>query len=744
LLSQGQFFEESKMGHSFAPMMSSVPRITVSFLLTIGFCLSEASWLWSQESEPGSANAVGPAIDYSEIATPPIKKIVFYNSGVAQVIHSAEVDGNVQAELRFSNNDVDDVLKSLTLEDAKGASHSVSYQTAPDAERLAADEFETPLTLAQLLQKYRGDPIQFSIDGEVIRGKILGVERRTEKNESVETLIYLGDRGIRAIPIKNIDDLKFDDHKTSELMERAMIGLTKKRDAVKRGVVIRFKGERKRTIRFSYVIDAPIWRISYRMSMKEDQATLQSWVHLDNVFGNDWQNVEIELRSGRPAAFHADLFAPIGAERVQVGHSVFDIPSNVMISSQWFAFGLRFAGDDSVVDSERMKKSVGGVFGNHGGRGLGGSFGGDKPKSGTGGLEGSDEPSPRNKASVGMGAEGGDEAEEVDISKVALAGFSQDESQGLFTIKLKDLVSLKSGHSASVPVFEREVAARRMVVAKVAVPEKGAFKTHCQAIIELTNNNDLPLLKGPVSIYHQGAFIGDGTIPRTAISKQALVDYGADFQITISISSESPQVKKTGIRFLDNEVELEDTKSSKMTLVAENLNQDLRIAKITLEAIKDWTEIKPKLELIKGSTDLEYDVAANSTVTKEYLFSKRTRERIDLASAAARRTDLENSGLVLPKELIDRIDRFRQLKRAADESQTVVSDLQGLLTATIGEQRRLAEIVKSLNTPDSQKTFADLVVKEEEKIAEIRKNLTEAKQKASTAAEELKQFAEKK
>jgi hypothetical protein len=84
------------------------------------------------------------------------------------------------------------------------------------------------------------------------------------------------------------------------------------------------------------------------------------------------------------------------------------------------------------------------------------------------------------------------------------------------------------------------------------------------------------------------------------------------------------------------------------------------------------------------------------------------------------------------------------LKRAADESQTVVSDLQGLLTATIGEQRRLAEIVKSLNTPDSQKTFADLVVKEEEKIAEIRKNLTEAKQKASTAAEELKQFAEKK
>ena len=86
--------------------------------------------------------------DFTDQALPPLRRVVFYNSGVAHMQHRGKVDGRTRLAIRFSSHDVDDVLKSLVFED-QGGGHvrAVEYQPAPNPEDVAANSFG-PMTLA--------------------------------------------------------------------------------------------------------------------------------------------------------------------------------------------------------------------------------------------------------------------------------------------------------------------------------------------------------------------------------------------------------------------------------------------------------------------------------------------------------------------------------------------------------------------------------------------------------------------
>jgi hypothetical protein len=57
-----------------------------------------------------------------------------------------------------------------------------------------------------------------------------------------------------------------------------------------------------------YVTAAPVWRPSYRVVvLPNGQAELQAWGIVQNLSGEDWQNVKLSLVAGAPIAFQADL-----------------------------------------------------------------------------------------------------------------------------------------------------------------------------------------------------------------------------------------------------------------------------------------------------------------------------------------------------------------------------------------------------------------------------------------------------
>ena len=50
----------------------------------------------------------------------PIKKVVLLNTGVGYFQHEGTVDGDAQVELMFGVNDINDLLKSMVLQDLDG------------------------------------------------------------------------------------------------------------------------------------------------------------------------------------------------------------------------------------------------------------------------------------------------------------------------------------------------------------------------------------------------------------------------------------------------------------------------------------------------------------------------------------------------------------------------------------------------------------------------------------------------
>jgi hypothetical protein len=62
----------------------------------------------------------------------------------------------------------------------------------------------------------------------------------------------------------------------------------------------------------AYVVESPIWRPTYRIVVddKGGKAILQGWAVVQNLSGEDWEDVQMTVTEGAPLTFRADLGNP--------------------------------------------------------------------------------------------------------------------------------------------------------------------------------------------------------------------------------------------------------------------------------------------------------------------------------------------------------------------------------------------------------------------------------------------------
>src|SRR5207245_4991623 len=91
-----------------------------------------------------------------------------------------------------------------------------------------------------------------------------------------------------------------------------------------KSVRIHFTGEGKRTVRVGYVVERPIWKTSYRLSLEEKgKPHMQGWALVENTSDDDWKNVRMVLVTGRPISFQMDLYQPLYVPRPTVEPELF-------------------------------------------------------------------------------------------------------------------------------------------------------------------------------------------------------------------------------------------------------------------------------------------------------------------------------------------------------------------------------------------------------------------------------------
>src|SRR5215218_5620398 len=77
-----------------------------------------------------AAEAAAGKQDLKPAVSLPITRVVLFNSGVGYFSRSGEVEGDARVDLTFPESDINDLLKSMVLEDFnKGRISAVSYDS---------------------------------------------------------------------------------------------------------------------------------------------------------------------------------------------------------------------------------------------------------------------------------------------------------------------------------------------------------------------------------------------------------------------------------------------------------------------------------------------------------------------------------------------------------------------------------------------------------------------------------------
>jgi hypothetical protein len=294
-----------------------------------------------QDENGGKGGADGPL---------PIRQVVLFNTGVGYFQREGQVDGTSRVELTFPSSDMNDLLKSLILQDGGGGKISAvnydSYDPIEKTLRSFAIDLSANPTFGQILNQARGEKIEVvhfekiePKDGDKkppqpakaapparVVGTIVGMEAqiRPSDGREVEILNLTTAEGLQAIPLDHVLSIRFLNQTLEKEFQRALLVLARAHDTQKKTISLGFQGDGKRTVRVGYVVERPIWKTSYRLRIEDgNKLFMQAWAMVENTSDDDWHDVHMVLVSGRPISYKMNLYEPLYIPRPEVEPELF-------------------------------------------------------------------------------------------------------------------------------------------------------------------------------------------------------------------------------------------------------------------------------------------------------------------------------------------------------------------------------------------------------------------------------------
>ena len=443
----------------------------------------------------------------------PLKRVVLSTSGLAQFTHSGEAAAGSVIGLPVRLDQVDDVLKSLTIFDAAGSVGAVSLPGKTPLMELFRDlPFDQAALASQpdLLNALVGAEVE--IEGSVnATGRVFRVEEEKVQlpNNGGETmrhrLTLVTPKGFVQAIIEELTALRFADETTRAQIDRALSGIATNRAKDQRILSITLAGEGKRPIGFSYVVAAPVWKTSYRLVLPKDggKARLQGWGVLENLTGGDWKGVDLTLVSGNPVALKQPLYSAVFVDRPEI-----PVSSALRIVPR----------KDEAEEKGRDMVAA--------------------PHAKTSRALMAAPPSPAGAMGYGAGLQ---ELREELGSAAHAAEAEEAATQVLYRFPSK--ITLASGSTMMIPFTDREIPASRTFVYQ---PETNA--TRPLAAVRLTNDGDSALPPGLVTSFETSAdgsanFAGDAQLPLLSKGTTKFTTFALDYKT--DIRREDRGVKQT-------------------------------------------------------------------------------------------------------------------------------------------------------------------------------------------------------
>ena len=469
-----------------------------------------------------------------------VKKVIIFKHGISYYILEGKIKGNGTFELEFEMDEMNDILKSLFVIDTseKGYISSISYDLALDTYQLLKSvmlEIPDEDSLSSLLKQIKGAQVKIEMSGsKVVSGTIMGIEfvEKFVKDEHIveKLIILLQNEGfitkIAFSDMKSIDIVNEDIKKDLKFFLDTIIA-GKKKDTKKIVINCESGGDDnvERKIIVSYIRESPIWKTSYRLiktkeQLLTDQCLISGWCLVENTTNQDWEDVELTLVAGMPVSFKYDFYKPIYMER-----PVIKPPRVLSAKPTEMEEEMFYEGEEKAMELEAAPKMA-------------------KPY-----LERKKAmapPAPMALRSMRPGGVMGTELSDAAfLDKIQSQTSIQTKDMGeLFEYKISKPVTINRKQSALVPILAKPIKARRILLYNPDQHDKNP-----NACLELINNTEFVLERGPAIIVFDNNLAGEAIIPFMNKGDERILNYAVEQAVLISHEKKTENLDIHKVKF---------------------------------------------------------------------------------------------------------------------------------------------------------------------------------------------------
>ncbi|QQO11179.1 DUF4139 domain-containing protein [Breznakiella homolactica] len=599
----------------------------------------------------------------------PLRRLSVFSSGVAFFEHTGNISGNGEVLLPFNKAALNDALKSLVINDPGSSSPSVRYASETTLYRtlksLKIDLSGNPGTV-EILENLKGSEIQVYTPSPV-SGRIIGVEYRAMKDSGAAEpyVSILSSKGMEVIALRDISSFSFMDPAVQSDFNRALDLIAASNASESRNLSVMLPGTGARNVSLSYVIPAPIWKVSYRLDLNQDKPLLQGWAIIDNDSDMDWENVQLSLVTGKPVSFIQNLYQPYYLSRPTLPLAIAGIAEARTYDSGYGRNDYPEESKDMAYDDYARLSQKSAVM---------------------------SESSVYAPAAPAPGSVSGG-------TVTTAAGRAAGDQ---FEFTLKTPVTLPRQQSAMVPLVESAVKAEKVLVFSGAQAARGGMINPAISA-ELTNSTGMKLPAGPITVFDGGTYGGDALIEFFPENEKRLISFGDDLSVTGSASQSQSRVVTSvtvsgGVMSIIRKVSYERKYSIR--------NAAGEAKRLIIEhPITGGTTLSQGQSYLER-TDTLYRFAQNLPAGGELEFTVVEEapavERITLSRLTLESFLSYTANQEIPANVRQALQKAMDLKRAADDADAIQKDIETQRTRQISEQDRIRRNLEAAGSQTQQ------------------------------------------
>jgi len=642
----------------------------------------------------------------------PVREVILYKHGVGFFERLGTLGAGESTRLDFRPAEMNDVLKSLTIQEKGGGKISgVRYDSdIPLAEKL--NDFPFKLgdgqPLSTVLGQLKGSRIEMQLGTEKVSGVIVAarvIAGDKERAEREQITLLLDNADLRNFDLAAASTLHFSDTKLQSQFKDYLAAVTAARSTDRRSVYIDSTDAKSREVAASYMIPTPIWKSSYRLILDATgQPVLEGWAIVDNTTGEDWINVKMSLVSGKPISFISQLYQPRYVQRQTA-----DLPELAALAPVIHGGAIEEAKDALQVRAEVAAAPT--MTGNIAGSGLGG--GAYRMKSAAPAAPPSPMVAPSQLASTATGREAAD----------------------LFEYSIPAAVTVKKNESAMLPFLQQKVGAKKLII----YSDRSSQNPLNAA--EITNSTQLTLDGGPITVYDAGVYAGEALMETLKIGDKRLISYGVDLGTRITTAFDSKADTVVEVHVNRGMLAAKMSRLETTTYNARNVDAKSKTLIIEQPVVSQYTVVSPKpTETTASAWRFQLDLPASSPGKLPVVMERVYDQTYSLSSLTPDTIAYWTRNKSLNDAARHDLEQLRDLKAQLAAVNSEITSNDNEVASVTRDEDRARQNIGSLNAVSGQQqqvqTYARQLSELESRITKLRDRRAELdKQKIGLQAQ---------